>query len=841
MNTVFDATFRLFQRILFWWVKVEQPADSFDVNAASEHHPIIYVLEQQSTADAMVLDRICRRQNLPDLRPRQLLPDLEKKRPLLSIHPRPSVLQRRKTTITPLIQALLEHLQSHPEEDILLVPVALYWGRAASRTQPQSLLKALLSSNWRLVGRFKKLLTILFNGRSTYFEFNEPVSLRQLIENEPNPGHAARKVARVLRVHFRRVRTTVIGPDLSHRRLLIGQLLNAEPVRKAIDQHARSKGVSRDKTIKLAQKHANEIAADVSYSVIRALDVLLTRLWNKIYNGVVISGIDRVKRLAGDHEIVYVPCHRSHIDYLLLSYSLYHEGLNVPHIAAGDNLNMPVVGGILRRGGAFFIRRRFGGDKLYTAVFNEYMHSVFSRGYPVEYFIEGGRSRTGRMRTPSTGTLAMTVRSHLRDASRPIVFIPVYIGYEKVFEGRSYLSELQGKEKKKENLFDLVKTVRRLKNYGRVYLNFGTPLPLAEVIERYEPRWRELATGADERPSWLVPAVDDLAHRIVTRVNAAAALNPINLIALTLLSTAHQAIEGNLLKGQLTLLYRLRTDCPYSPDVTLPDGEPNDWIDYALSMGVLRHIPQKLGDIYGLDSQNAVLLSWYRNNIQHLYALPALIAALLGQGKGIDQATLQQRVRLIYPYLKSELFLNLTIDEAEQQVAQWLALLAREQLIARQGDIWVAAAKGSVKGLQLELLAAIMLPTLERYLITLSVLTRLGSGRATATELENQSQQMAQRLSLLNGLNAPEFFDRALFKNFIQTLKSRNAIIVNTDHCIEFDERIPNIVRVSDTVVPSWVLYHILQVTGLGDSPRIQTLSHPANANDPDGPATTTD
>lgn len=116
----------------------------------------------------------------------------------------------------------------------------------------------------------------------------------------------------------------------------------------------------------------------MSYNVIRFLDVILTWLWNKIFNGVQVNGLEPVKKLAEDHEIVYVPCHRSHLDYLLLSYTLYYQGLNVPHIAAGENLNMPVVGALLRRGGAFFIRRKFGGDKLYTAVFNEYMHSVFS-------------------------------------------------------------------------------------------------------------------------------------------------------------------------------------------------------------------------------------------------------------------------------------------------------------------------------------------------------------------------------------------------------------------------------------------------------------------------------
>lgn len=815
MRSLFDLISRFFQRILFWWVRIDNAPGKIDFNRLKQSKTVVYVLEQQSTADAMVLDYQCRQLGLPHLGQRLRLPGVENKRPLISIHPRPSVL-RSRSAVTPMIQHLLEHLEQHPEEDILLVPVALYWGRGAGKSR--NLLKAIFSSNWGFVGRFKKLLTVLINGRNTYFEFNEPISLRRLVDDEPNVEVASRKVARVLRVHYQRVRTAVIGPDLSHRRILISQLLNSAPVRKAIDNHARAKSISRQKAEKLAARYANSIAADVSYSVIRIMDVVLSWLWNKIYNGVLVQGIDRVKKLAEDHEIVYVPCHRSHMDYLLLSYSLYYQGLSVPHIAAGDNLNMPIVGGILRRGGAFFIRRRFGGDKLYAAVFNEYIHNVFSRGYPVEYFIEGGRSRTGRMRNPATGTLAMTVRSHLRDHSRPILFIPVYIGYEKVFESRSYLGELQGKEKKKENLFDLVKTVRRLKNYGHVYLNFGDPLSLNNLLNQHQPDWDAQEYGPDDRPGWIVPFVDDLAREIVTRINEAAALNPVNLVALSLLATPREAIDGNLLKQQLALLIDLQQRHPYSSQITIPTSSPEELIDYTVKMGMLRHIPQKLGDLYGLDSYNAILLSYYRNNVQHVYALASLVAALLGQGKGIDEATCKQRIRLIYPFIQSELFLAASIDEAEAEVVNLLRYFSEQSLIHQKEGRWYAQPKGTALRLQLELLAAVMLPTLERYLITLAVLIRLGSAKATTTELENQSQQMAQRLSLLNGLNAPEFFDKALFKNFIQTLKSREVILVNPDRCIEFDERIPNVVRDSDSVVPAEVLYNIMQVTGMGEN-----------------------
>ncbi|WP_108124617.1 glycerol-3-phosphate 1-O-acyltransferase PlsB [Saccharospirillum mangrovi] len=823
MRSLFDLLSRFAQTLLFWWVRIDNKPAKIDLEPLKQARTVVYVLEQQSTADALVLDRQCRKLGLPTLNHRLTLNGLEKRRPLIAVHGRPSVLRRRRSGITPVLAQLLNHLSEHPDEDILLVPVALYWGRGPRKSN--SLVKALLSSNWNLIGRFQKLLTILFNGRNTFFELNEPISLRRLAEDEPEATVAARKVARVLRIHFRRVRTAVIGPDLSHRRVLISQLLNTEAVRKAIAQHAASKNISLEKAQKLAAKHATDIAADVSYNVIRFLDLILSWLWNRIYNGVEVSGIEPVRELARDHAIVYVPCHRSHMDYLLLSYSLYYQGLNVPHIAAGENLNMPVVGSILRRGGAFFIRRRFGGDKLYTAVFNEYMHSVFSRGYPVEYFIEGGRSRTGRMRHPATGTLAMTVRSHLRDNVRPVIFIPVYIGYEKVLESRSYLGELRGKEKKKENLFDLVKTVRRLKNYGHVYLNFGQPMALNDLLDQHNPDWRNHQYSAEDKPGWLVPFVDNLARQVCIRINQAAALNPVNLVALTLLATSHRAIDGALLRKQLTLLGTLQQQHPYSAHITLPDGNADDWIDYALAMGALRHIPQKLGDLYGYDSQNAVLMAYYRNNIQHLYALPALIAALLGQGQGIDETVLKEGVKLIYPYVRTELFLDISAETAADSVPLWLNCLAEQQLIFRDGERWFAADQGSANRLQLELLAAIMLPTLERYLLTLAVLIRLGSAKASTKELENQSQQMAQRLSVLNGLDAPEFFDKDLFKYFIQTLKQQGVISVNADSCIVFDDRLPRVVRASDQVVPAEVLYTIMQVTGLGET---KTIDQPA-------------
>ena len=188
---------------------------------------------------------------------------------------------------------------------------------------------------------------------------------------------------------------------------------------------------------------------------------LLGRVWNRVYDGVKFNHAATLKEVSEGNEVVYVPCHRSHMDYLLMSYIIYHQGYALPHIAAGINLNIPVVGRFLRKGGAFFIRRSFGGNALYTVVFMKYLAAIMARGHSIEYFIEGGRSRTGRLLHPKTGMLSMTVRSFLRDPVRPVVFVPVYFGYERIVEANTYISELSGAPKKKESWLDLVLSLAR--------------------------------------------------------------------------------------------------------------------------------------------------------------------------------------------------------------------------------------------------------------------------------------------------------------------------------------------------------------------------------------------
>ena len=372
--------------------------------------------------------------------------------------------------------------------------------------------------------------------------------------------------------------------------------------------------------------------------MIRFLELVLSWFWNKIYDGIKVHNIEGVRDIAQGHEVIYVPCHRSHIDYLLLSYLLFRNGLTPPHIAAGINLNMPVIGGLLRRGGAFFMRRTFKGNPLYTAVFNEYLHTLFSKGFPVEYFVEGGRSRTGRMLRPKTGMLAITLRSFLRSHRLPIVFVPVYIGYERVLEGRTYLGELRGASKKKESIFDLFKVLGALKQrFGQVSVNFGEPIKLGEFLDQQQPGWRQQELGPQYRPSWLNETTNRLGEHVARHLNEAAAINPVNLVALALLSTSKLALDDRALARVLDLYLALLRAVPYSPHTTLPEGDGAALIEHAKGMDLLAEQKDALGKILYLDEQNAVLMTYYRNNVLHIFALPALLASFFQSSARISR------------------------------------------------------------------------------------------------------------------------------------------------------------------------------------------------------------
>src|SRR3984957_5922028 len=550
------------RKTLGLWVKATIKPDEIAASIAARGRLVCYVLENESRTDFAVLDNACSALGIP--KPEQCFA-LVRQGVFLGA-------RRRRHAPRRLVQ--LAALGGRERSFAIdLIPVAIYFGRPPAKEQ--SLWRLVFTEDWVLLGRFRKLLNVLFNGRNTVVYFGQPVELRGVLADLP-PERGVRRVLRALRAEFRAQRASTIGPDLSHRRTMVAHILRTQAVRHAVraEMNARLararalRGRARARQLKrarrravllTARKQAMEIAANYSQTFLTIMAAVLSRLWTRLYDGVEFEHVEKLHEVGDGAEIIYVPCHRSHMDYLLLSYVIYRKGFAVPHVAAGINLNMPLIGHFLRKGGAFFLRRSFKGAPLYAAVFDKYMGFMMARGHPLEYFIEGGRSRTGRLLVPRTGMLSMTVRSYLRDPKRPVFFMPVYFGYERIVEGRTYIGELSGKPKQKESVFVLIKSIVSVlrSKFGKVHVNLGQPISLDELLDRHNPGWRlSPAENDDPRAGWIGEAISDLAVRINTEINAAAAVTPINLVAMAILATERQALPEVDLVRQVELYQR---------------------------------------------------------------------------------------------------------------------------------------------------------------------------------------------------------------------------------------------------------------------------------------------
>ena len=797
------------------WLRIRrEPADASRL-VPDDATPTVYVIERHGLSDTLILEQACREAGLPSpYAVAEKLP-IKRRSAVVTLSRRPRLFGRRPhPTRSETLSRLADAVRADAAIDVRLVPVSIFVGRAPDRES--GWFSVLFSENWVVVGRFRRLLALLLNGRDTLVQFAPPVSMREAISDQAEPERGVRKLQRLLRVHFHRIRAVVIGPDLSHRRTVVDAVLNADPVRAAIEAAASKENIKPEQARHRARKYALEIAADYSHPVVRSISFMLKAFWNKLYDGVDVHHFDTLRKVAPGHEVIYVPCHRSHVDYLLLSYHLLTNGVAIPHIGAGINLNMPVIGPILRRGSAFFLRRTFKGDPLYSTVFREYISQLFARGVSLEYFIEGGRSRTGRLLSPRGGMLSMTLRSFLRESRRPVVFQPVYIGYEKIMEGDAYIGELSGKPKEKESLLGFFKAFGALRqHYGRVALNFGEPIFLRPLLDEVEPEWETATQDPEAKPEWLNRAVDELATRILENVNRAAHVNPINLLAISLLPTPKHAMTEADLAAQIDLGKALLAELPYSDRVTMTDRSAAQIIAYGEKMGWIRRTAHPLGDVLSVDEEQGVLLSYFRNNVTHLYATAGWVACCFLNNRRMARASILRLGRLVYPFIQSELFLPWTDEEFAQRIQATIDFFVSRGLLGvdAEGRVITREAGQSDSAFRLRALGRNLLPAIERYYIGVALLVKNGPHTLSAGELETLCWLTAQRLSLLHELNAPEFFDRSLFRGFIQKLRERRVISGDENGKLVFDTQLNAVAQHARVILSREIRHGILKLT----------------------------
>lgn len=777
----------ILSKLLALRVKVKIIPNDLEKLGIDANKPIIYVLDTDSLISRVVLKTESKKNNLsyknrPEHWPK--LPTVLANKRLKGFWNRTanySVFQENLKTI-------LTFLKENPQEQLQLVPVSVFLGMAPNKNA--GIFKILFSEQWTIGGRLRKFFSVLFHGKNTILRFSQPILLNHELDTADSIEDLSKKISRVLRVHFYRIRTSVVGPDLSHRRTVAKNILKRPKVHQEIENYAKRKKITVAQSEKEAKKIIKEIASDYSYSIVKLFAKALTKFWTKVYNGVVFNHFEEFRAKSQKYEVIYAPCHRSHVDYLIMSYALHERGVVPPHIAAGINLNMPVIGPILRRSGAFFIRRSFN-SALYSTIFSEYLSVLLSHGVSIEYFIEGTRSRTGRLLQPKAGMLAMTIKSYINERNKPLMFQPAHVNYEKLMEGNSYQNELGGKSKKGETLGGLIKARKLLKqDYGRLTVNFSEPIFLDDLLDKHKPNWREITLNHSKKPEWFKAIVNDCGQEIMQQINAAAHVNPINLLAITLLSTPNHSAGIENLSEQIDFYKELIRRLPYSSRVTITELNSQEIFDLGIKLGFIEIIQHELGDVIRVKKEQGILLTYYRNNILHLFAVSSFIAMTLVNQSQLQRREILRLLAVIYPYVKKELYLHWSKEEFITYGRETLDLLKQLGVLKTASRTVERYQGGTLEAGKLRVLANALMQTYERFFIVIAVLSKGGSEQLTVPELETLCHKTASKLNLLYGFNSPDFFDKSLFKNFISNLKTENVIETNQEGKIIFTENL---------------------------------------------------
>jgi glycerol-3-phosphate O-acyltransferase len=493
----------------------------------------------------------------------------------------------------------------------------------------------------------------------------EPVNVREFLEKHPGVPDdiLARKLRFAVNYHLGREQHILNGPPMKTHARLKKETLRDPKLEKAVAAVAQQQGVPVEKAAAHASTLYDEVATKFEVDAVSMLDWVLRNVWNRIYDGMEVdaSDINKLRATSRKATLVLVPAHRSYIDFLVLSQILYWNAMMPPLIAAGINLAFWPMGTIFRYSGAFFIRRSFKGDPLYSPVVRTYLKHMLKEGYTHEFFIEGARSRTGKTLPPKFGMLSMIVDAFLEGSQNDVAFIPCSIGYEKIIESGIYARELAGGEKVKESISGLLSAGKVLSHkYGRVHVTFDEPIFLKAVLQE---RGIDPEVGAS--PDVVRGLVRSLSHQVVYGINRCTVVTPTAVAALALLGHTRRGLAHTvLLEYAQRILEHVRVVA--GPHARVAHVLQAD-LDGALREAMARMAEEDLVDIVGASGEvfyrpnedKRVNLDYYKNNILHFFVPDAIVATALHGLGGVDGAevslaALQERAKVLSRLLKFE-------------------------------------------------------------------------------------------------------------------------------------------------------------------------------------------
>jgi glycerol-3-phosphate O-acyltransferase len=650
---------------------------------------------------------------------------------------------------------------------VAVVPLALFW-RKGPRSERRFLNLAYGAPT--RPSDFAKVASFLVNYHNLAVKVGEPIDLGAFVgaRREEGPEALARKVRRSILVFLYREEKVVEGPTLRPLHKVQESVLSTPEVQAALARRAAERGGSLEAARAEAERMFREIAAHTNSTFLAILNVVVTAIFRRLFVSIETSGIEKVAEYAKRHPIVLVPSHRSYFDFLLLSWLFYGRHLVPPHIAARENMGFGPFGFIFRRAGAFFLRRSFD-DPLYKEVFRAYVIWLVREGFTQEFFIEGGRSRTGRTLAPKLGILSWEVEGFLASHRRDLFFVPIAITYERLIEEGAMISELEGQRKSDESVLGLVRARKVLqRRWGSAHVAFGEPISLGEALGERRARFAAEASPADAAEKRRF--IEELGNRIAERINSATVANATGVAACAFLGEPRRGMRRHELTArmqEIVDLLRLQ-DARVTPALARDLPELDDSIAFLVRSDLVRALPDPRGEILYYEEDRRRVLDLYRNSILHFLAPPSFLARRLLSGATPED--LRADLRFWLELFHEELFTPRGFVMAAH-FDGYLDYFERIGVIERR-DGWLAPSEKG--GAYLRRLATQTRPLIEGYAAAFAA--ALGEPAGSARQLTRRVEEGFARGILLGELTQREAGNPATFQGAFEALVRRRVL-----------------------------------------------------------------
>ncbi len=707
--------------------------------------------------------------------PRELKQTIEAGRSSLLFLDQPTTITNPRTDQqydSDLLGTLIR-LQQTTTKPIFLVPHLIKWNLHPER-KDKGLSDTVFGQNLS-PGLLLTLYFILRYHRQAVLKIAEPINLRKFLDEFANTGStkAAAALEKKLEKSLSMEVFDLAGPRIKSHEEFLSQVLQDPMIQNFIEDEAAGDENKQEELNKKAYDMLDEIAAEPRIRWPLALNRTLELFWKKMYEGFVVSpeGFEKIRQAIRRGPVVFCPSHKSHVDYLVLSQLCLRYKVPLPHIAAGVNLSFWPMGPIFRHSGAFFLRRSFKGDKLYPVVFRTYLRHVMAEGFPIEFFIEGTRSRTGKLLGPRYGILSWLFQSFQEGTGQDLQFIPISIDYEKLVESKSYVRELSGADKKKEDVAALLKARKVLRSkYGKIYVQIGDPISVKKVLAERNLDGKSL--GDDDRRVM----VQHLAHGILFGINQVSTVTPSAIVAFCLLNNRRRGMINERLLSESRWLLRWLKNRGARLSYTLEN------FDRALAEAVSRFSRDGLLNIrdtgqelvYSVPEGSRLALDYYRNNLIHHFVTASLTmtAAESFTVDAVPLQTLSTRVQTLSKLFKNE-FLFRSQKHFDQEMDSALDDLKREGTIKIEDGFVIKLPEA--KELR-QTFKAVLEHFLESYWLTAKALKLLQDTTMSQKEFFSKTLQFGDRLFVKGEILWPEAVSREIVRNALKTYEQRGLV-----------------------------------------------------------------